>query len=94
MTSTPKTIKAAELQLGDVVTPTYRQISPWDACIVEKVTPTQVTLFRPYGTCSDFSCSGGEPDSHSVICYTGIEEYTVFRDSSTEFYLWERKALK
>ena len=80
-------IKSKELQLGDVISPVDNNY-PFSTSIVEQIKDGLITIFRPYGTTADFSCTAG------VICYTGIEEYRVSQDSDSEWLLWERKSLK
>ena len=75
-----------DLQLGDTI-----RISPfgtWNTAIVKQVTEKEVTIFRPYGTTASFSYTGG------VICYLGIEEYRVLRDSSIQYEVLERQELR
>lgn len=78
-------IKASELQLGDVVS--LFPNSPFSTAIVKQIKDGYATLFRPYGTTADFSYTGG------VITYIGIEEYEVVMDDRT-ITLYERKVLK
>jgi hypothetical protein len=75
-----------ELRLADTVI--LDGLAPWRAAIVNKITDTEVTLFRPYGTTAEFSYSGG------VICYVGIEEFTIPRQSSVPVEVVARKELK
>ena len=83
---TPLKIKTSQLQLADVV-----RMSPdtmaFSTAIVTQIKDNIITLFRPYGVTADFSYTGG------VICYTGIEEYTIY-SSDREVELLERKVLK
>lgn len=81
-----KTIKAREMLLADTVQMVAPD-GPWRSCIVQQITDTHVVLFRPYGATTDFSYAGG------VICYIGIETYTVALDSTLEYELLQRKAL-
>jgi hypothetical protein len=83
----PLQVSANELRLADTILATSGGRMPWDTCIVSKVTDTEVKLFRPYGTTADFSSSGG------VICYIGIEEFTIPRDTR-EVTLLNRKELR
>jgi hypothetical protein len=69
----PIQILARDLRLADTINLSSSQ-GPWTTSIVKKVTDTEVTLFRPYGTTADFSYTGG------VICYVGIEEFSIPRD--------------
>jgi len=88
MKSPMRAMPPSELQPGDVVTPAWgERVSPFDASVVKRVSDTRVTLFRPYGTSADFVW-GGDP---SVICYTGIEEYSVHRDNrNLSYFVWSR----
>lgn len=83
-------IRAMDMQLGDVIRPfDSGNPGPWTSAIVKRITDDSIVLFRPYGVSADFSYTGG------VICYTGIEEYTIARKSmSAEWVLLERKTLK
>ena len=82
---TPITVKPCDLRLADVVDLGF---VPWGSAIVKQIKDGVVTLFRPYGTTADFSCTSG------VICYTGLEEIRVARDDSRPFQVIERKELK
>ena len=81
----PGYFKARDLRLADIVDLGF---NPWGNAIVKQIKDGVVTLFRPYGTTADFSCTGG------VICYTGIEEIRDSLASSREFLVIERKELK
>ena len=74
-----------ELRIGDVVKVFD---GPWDTSIVKNVTEKEVTFFRPYGTTADFTCTGG------VICYTGIEEYSIPLPSDKNVFVYQRQELK
>ena len=63
-------IDGKHLQLGDVV---RLYDDAYADATVKNVTNAVVTLFRPYVVTADFSYSGG------VICYVGIEEFSVSR---------------
>ena len=82
---TNKTVTAKELRLGDVV-----QLfdGPYGTAHVRNITDTLVTFYRPYGTCTDFSCTAG------VICYVGIEEYSELLESSKTFTLWHHNRVR
>jgi hypothetical protein len=79
-------IKPREMKLADTIK--YSPFGKWNNAIVKQITDTDVTLFRPYGATADFSYTGG------VICYVGIEEYTIPISSDMEYELLERKELK
>ena len=81
----PEKIKAKNLKLADIV---RLNGQPFSDMIVKKATEETVTFFRPYGVTADFSYTGG------VICYTGVEEFTVDRDNPSEFELIGSKELK
>lgn len=86
----PRTIKAREMKVGDVVSKAKRT-GPWDCAVVKRIDRVQhtplATLFRPYGTCFDTEYSGP-----SVICLIGLEEYP--QPLNDELYvLWDRKNL-
>lgn len=89
--SPPLPIKPVDMQLGDVVCMVLqgneKQI-PWQYSIVKQIKDGQVTLFRPYGVHADFSCTSG------VICYVGIEQYSIPVDYHTQYLLFERSELK
>jgi hypothetical protein len=78
-------VQAKDLRLADVVQ--IKGFGPWNHAIVKQVTDTQVHLFRPYGSTADFSYTRG------VICYVGIEEYSVPRNE-LEWTVLDRKDLK
>jgi hypothetical protein len=82
----PTPIQANELRLADTILASGGRM-PWDTCIVSKLTDTEAHLFRPYGTTADFSYTGG------VICYIGIEEFAIPRDTR-EVTLLDRKELR
>lgn len=83
-------IPASELKLADVVIlnqhaysyATVKQITKRGTDLVN------ITLFRPYTQTADFSYTGG------VICYIGIEEFTITVPDYEKFIVVERKELK
>jgi len=77
-----KTIKTRELQLGDVVS-LYE--GAYSTATVKKITEDLITLFRPYVHASDFPNIGG------IMCYIGIEEFTIHRNTDQDFVLFFRK---
>lgn len=88
VTTYPRTlIKARDLQLADEIR-SGLGCDGWDTAIVKQVTDDSITLFRPYGHHADFSYTGG------VICYIGVEEYTIARDSDVEYYVYRRTDLR
>lgn len=88
-TTYPRTmIKARDLQLGDVLNIGSLGTAAWHTAIVNRIEGENIHLFRPYGTHADFSYTGG------VICYVGIEQYTIPRMSDVEYYVHERCDLK
>lgn len=62
-------VMAKDLKLADTVQ--LWQERDWGTAIVKQIKDGFITLFRPYGTTSDFSHTGG------VTCYVGIEEFQV-----------------
>jgi len=62
--------------------------SDFSSCIVKQIDEEEVILFRPYGVTATFEYTGG------VICYTGIEEYKIFKDSKTEYIFHRSTDLK
>ena len=80
-------INTDQLQLADVVS-RYPSGQTCGTCIVKRVVDGHVTLFRPYGTTTDFSYTGG------VICLIGIEEYDVEYVQDVQWVLHERKTLR
>jgi hypothetical protein len=87
MTTYPnKEMTAKDLQTGDVI---RLHPEPWGTAIVKKKTDTHITFYRPYGTKAEFSYSGG------VICYVGIEEFTVpLHYDSFLYHVYQREELK
>ena len=80
MTTYPNTrIKPRDMQLADVITCTPGHA--FTTGIVKRITDASVTIFRPYAVTADFSYTGG------VICYTGVEEFVLPRDSDAEYEL-------
>lgn len=79
-----QTLPAAELKLGDVI-----QVldGPFGTAIVSKVERDEIKLYRPYGTNADFSCTSG------VICYVGIEEFSVPRSQTKTYFVYDRQEL-
>lgn len=89
MTTYPNVkMKARDLQLGDVIDIGSMGSAGWTTAIVKQIEGGNVHLFRPYGTTADFSYTGG------VICYVGMEQYTVPLSSDMEFYVHIRQELK
>lgn len=77
--------KVSELKLADTV---RVSVTDWGTAIVQNITATDVVFFRPYGVTANFSYTGG------VICYVGIETYSVPLSSDMEFEILTRKELK
>ena len=69
-----ETVKQSELRVGDIVRSFDGSYS--DAT-VKQVEGDVIHLFRPYVHTSDFIGSGG------LICYVGVENFTIFRSDRT-----------
>lgn len=80
----PLAVLSDALKLGDVV---KLGNGPYDYATVKNVTETDVVFFRPYVATEDFSHTGG------VICYVGIEEFSVPRSNRNMFEVFQRKTL-
>lgn len=80
----PITVAAPFLQLADVVKLGH---GPYDYATVKKITETDVVFFRPYVATESFSHTGG------VICYVGIEEFSVPKSKSNLYQVFQRKTL-
>jgi len=78
-------LTAKELKLADTVRLTC--VGGYNTATVKNVTAEHVTLFRPYVETADFSYTGG------VICYIGIEEFSIPRNDSFEYEVIDRKPL-
>jgi hypothetical protein len=76
----PVEVTAAELNLGDVI----RVTDVFGDAVVRKITITDIYVFRPYATTSDFSYVGG------VIPYIGIEEFSIPRSTGATFTLVQK----
>ena len=83
-----KAMPVADLQPGDIVTPDHgKRVDAFDACVVQEVSDTFVTWFRPYGTHADYVY--GEPPR--VVPYIGIETYQIERTArALRYYVWSR----
>lgn len=81
----------SELRLGDTV---KLYDGAWCFGIVIECQGGKVQIFRPYGTCADFSYGGPGPEGCKVIPYTGFELCTFLSDSKSLFEVIERKKLK
>jgi len=66
-------LRMSDLRLGDTVNCFD---GSFGTGIVKQITENSVIVFRPYGTCADFSMSSG------VICYTEIEEIPYLKSSA------------
>lgn len=84
---TPIQVKTSELQLGDTVS--SHGMDAWSTAIVVQIKDDLVHLWRPYGTTTDFSYTGG------VIPYVGIETYVVEQsDERSTWTLYNRQELR
>ena len=79
-------IATRDLKLGDVVNLT--STDGWNTCLIKKIDHGKITLFRPYGTTTDFSYTGG------VVCLVGIEEWEVPIDDCPFYTLVRRGNVK
>lgn len=79
-------IPATELKLADVVQ-LDGFFGGWGTAIVKQIKDGLITFWRPYGHSGEFEYSGG------VICYIGLEEFSVFVDSNRTYNVVERKRL-
>lgn len=68
------------LKLGDTV---KLFDGGYGSAMVTKITETELTFFRPYASCSDFSME--------VIEYIGVEHIIYSLDSSREFELLDTR---
>lgn len=75
---------AHQLKLGDVV---RTMDGAFGTATVKQVTEDRVHFFRPYVQTADFAYTGG------VICYVGIEEWSVDRYSN-EYLVYDEKELR
>lgn len=83
-------VKVSELRLGDTV---KLFDGYWCYGIVRQIEKHAdnngiVKIFRPYGTCADYSYTGG------VICYVGVEECTRQLTDTYPIEVVQRKILK
>jgi hypothetical protein len=79
------TVKQRDMKLGDVVE-CYK--GPFSTAVVEKVTDNMVHLFRPYARANDVAYGD------TVTCLTGVEHFSVWRDSDREFVLLQEGEVK
>lgn len=85
----PRHIYPREMRMRDVVSMVCRDQGdgrPWQFCIVKNVTDAYIELYRPYAVSEDFSTTSG------VICYMGLEQYRIEKESHVEYLLFERPA--
>ena len=84
METLPRTVHGSELKVGDRVR--LDSLSEWNTAIVRNVEEHGIRLFRPYGSTSGFTYSGG------TICYVGIEDFLCSRNAP--FTLLSREEMK
>ena len=78
---------SSDLQLADIVMDADRPHQGLMA--VKQIKDGNITLFRPYPHTADFSCTSG------VICYTGVEEWTVrIDDTRNQWELVSRQVVR
>ena len=88
-------LEMKELQLADVVRNGLINVFAFDVMTVKKITLTEVTFFRPYVQTADFSFVDKSGNGSQVICYIGIEEFSVpLTYPGKVWQLLERKTLK
>lgn len=76
-------VKPSEMQVGDVVNSAD---TPWSTAIVQQIHDGQVHLYRPYA--GNHGCIYS---NNSIICYMGVEEYSIPIDYSGKYDLLERR---
>jgi hypothetical protein len=81
-------IRVEQMRLGDRVRLYPRPLHCFTDMVVKQINEGDVTFFRPYVHTTDFSFQRG------VICYVGIEEYTVRINDTNEYELLERVSLR
>lgn len=81
----PTMTKIADLKLADTV---KLFEGPWGTGIVTQINEGLVTIMRPYGSTSDFSCTSG------VIFYTGLETCTYLIQSDARLPVYYGKELR
>lgn len=73
--------KPSDMKLGDVV---KCFDGPFGTGIVRRIATDAVYIFRPYGQSSIVE------SGNSVICYTGIEEYSFWITSEVKYWVYSR----
>jgi hypothetical protein len=86
----PITLAAKDLKCGDICIPVFMKDSPHNTCTVKRINAghNMVELYRPYTHFDDVQYAGP-----SIICYTGVETFSLFRDETPVFVL-ERHTLR
>jgi hypothetical protein len=77
-------VRIDELKPGDIVRVGVITQNGYDTATVKKVTDSEITFFRPYVHTSDFIIG------NRVICYIGIEEFSVNLGGSFTYELVKR----
>jgi hypothetical protein len=85
--TTMQTLKTSELRLGDIVK-AFPYDDAFSTATVERIDKGLVHFFRPYVHTNDFSYTGG------VMCYVGVEHFSVFQTSSQTFDVYRRVELR
>lgn len=75
----------SELRLGDTV---ELFDGPYGTAIVKQITANEVTFYRPYGHCENWSYVAG------VICYVGVEEFSRSRLGRETIKVWRRETMR
>jgi hypothetical protein len=84
-------ITPKEMQLGDTV----RRVEGGEGMgicfcdmMVRQIKDGMITFFRPFVHTSDFSTTSG------VFCYVGVETFSVYQKSDTQYFLMDRQKIR
>ena len=86
----PISIATRNLKCGDICIPHFMTHGVHNFCTVQRIDEKAgtVTLFRPYTHFDYFEYAGP-----SIICYTGVETFSLVRDE-TPCFVYERHKLQ
>jgi len=86
----PINLAAKDLKCGDICVPAFMKHSIHNFCTVKRINYdyNTVEFFRPYTHFDDVEYSGP-----SIICYTGVETFTLSRDE-TPILVYERHTMR